>query len=594
VGKKVEVIKANEGRINRKNSKTIERLRVAAYCRVSTDSEEQLESYQSQLRHYRELIQNNSDWEYAGVYADEGISGTQSRNRQGFQRMINDAMDGKIDLILTKSISRFARNTLDTLKYVRLLKEKGVGIKFEKENINTLDSQGEMLLTILSSLAQAESESISANVKMGLHAKMNRGVLVGFHGCLGYDYDSKTKTLTVNEKEVEIVKYIFKRYIEGTGCFRIAKELTELGYKTKKGNKTWHESSVLRIIKNEKYMGDVMMGKTFTVDPISKRRLENFGEENKYRVEDNHEPIISRETFKKAQEILQKRSAKHNGRGRGQKYSRKYAFSSMIQCSFCNSNFSRRTWHSGKIMWSCISATKRGRKYCPDSKHLDEKELEDAFVDAFNLMISKNKNITEEFLKNVENTLSSTSTAKELKKVEKEIDKIENNINKLIDLHLEGILDKASFEVKHIELIQELEKVKSNEKELQEVVNKEGDLQDRINTFRKLFEDNEFLEKFDREIFESVIDKVIAGKIDENGNVNPYSITFIFKTGLEIEKKDIKDNSYLYPLHDTGDVANKTSPCHIQKYYAGIKEKLFICRISSYNNAILYSNYSIE
>lgn len=548
--KKVEIIEASEGRVNRRNSKIIERLRVAAYCRVSTDSDEQLESYQSQLKHYRELIQSNSDWEYVKLYADEAISGTQAKIRPGFQEMINDALSGKIDHIITKSISRFARNTLETLKYVRLLRERDISIYFEKENINTGDMQGEMLLTILSALAQQESESISANVKMGLQMKMNRGELVGFHGCLGYDYDSKTKTLTINEKEAEIVKYIFKRYTEGVGCFRIASELEQLGYKTKKGNSKWHESSVRRIVKNEKYMGDVIMGKTFTVDPISKRRLENFGEEDKYLVENNHEPIISRETFEKAQAILKKRSAKYN-KGRGEKYSRKYAFSSMIKCKFCESSFTRRTWHSGKIVWSCITATKKGRKNCPDSKSLDEKELEDAFVDAFNLMVSKNKHVTEEFLKNVENTLSSTNTAKELKKVEKEIYKIENNINKLIDLHLEGILDKASFEVKHIELIQELEKVKSNEKELQEVANKEGDLQDRINTFRKLFEDNEFLEKFNREIFESVIDEVIAGKIDEDGNVNPYSITFVFKTGLEIEKKDLKDNSYLYPLHDT-------------------------------------------
>ncbi len=548
--KKVEVIKASESKVNRRNSQTIERLRVAAYCRVSTDSKEQLESYQSQLKHYKELIQNNSDWEYVKLYADEAISGTQAKIRPGFQEMITDALSGNIDHIITKSISRFARNTLETLQYVRLLREKNVSIYFEKENINTSDMQGEMLLTILSALAQQESESISANVKMGLKMKMGRGELVGFHGCLGYDYDSKTKTLTINEKEAEIVKYIFNRYTEGIGCFRIADELTELGYKTKKGNKVWHESSVRRIVKNEKYMGDVIMGKTFTVDPITKRRLENFNEEDKYLVENNHEPIISRETFEKAQAILKKRSSKYNSKGRGEKYSRKYAFSSMIKCGYCQGTFTRRTWHSGKIVWSCVTAIKQGRRNCLDSKHISEQDLEASFVDAFNLMISKNKNITEEFLKNVENTLSSTSTAKELKKVEKEIYKIENNINKLIDLHLEGILDKASFEVKHIELIQELEKVKFNEKEIQEAVNKEGDLQDRINTFRKLFEDNEFLEKFDREIFESVIDKIIVGKIDENGDVNPYSITFVFKTGLEIEKKDIKDNLYLYPLHD--------------------------------------------
>ena len=555
MSKKVEIIEANKGRINRINSQSIERLRVAAYCRVSTDSDEQLESYQSQLKYYRDLIKSNENWEYVGVYADQGISGTQVKHRKDFQQMINDAMDGKVDLIITKSISRFARNTLDILKYVRLLKERGVGIQFEKENINTLDNQGEMLLTVLSSLAQAESESLSKNVAMGLKAKMKNGELVGFHGCLGYDYDPETKTLSVNEKEAEIVRYIFGRYTEGVGCFTIAKELTRLGYKTKKGNSVWHESSVRRIVKNEKYMGDVILGKTFTVDPISKRRLENFGEKNMYRVENNHEHIISQEVFNKAQAILNKRSAKHGNKGRGEKYSRKYAFSSMIQCGFCNTNFSRRTWHANskheKITWSCIKAIKQGKKNCPHSKSLSEKELEEAFVDAFNMLVSKNKEITDEFLKNVEDTLNNTCTDKEIKKIKKEINKIENNINKLVDLYLEKILSKEDFENKYSELLNELEKVKAKEEELQTIISKEDSLKDRIDTFRKLFENNEILKEFDREIFEGVIEKIIVGKTDDDGNKNPYSVTFIFKTGLVIEKNDKDSNLYSYPTHDT-------------------------------------------
>lgn len=554
MSKKVEIIESTVGKINRDNSIKIERLRVAAYCRVSTDSEEQLLSYNSQVKHYRDLITSNEDWEYVGIYADEGISGTQTRHRKNFQKMINDALNEKIDLIITKSISRFARNTVDTLKYVRLLKERGIAIQFEKENINTLDLQGEMLLTILSSLAQQETESLSANVKMGFKMKMKRGELIGFHGCLGYDYDSKTKILSVNEKEAEIVRYIFKRYTEGAGCYTIAKELTQLDYKTKKGSTTWHESSVLRIVKNEKYVGDVIQGKTFTVDPISKRRLENFGEEDKYYIRDNHEAIISREIFDKAQEILEKRSAKHSNKGRGQKYSRKYAFSSMIQCGFCNTNFSRRTWHANskheKITWSCIKAIKQGKKNCPHSKSISEKDLEAAFVDAFNILCTQHKEITDEFLKNVEDTLSNTSTLKELKKIEREINKIENNINKLVDLHLEGILEKENFESKYTELLDELEKVKAKEEELQTITSKEDNLKDRIDTFRKLFENNEILKEFDREIFESVIEKIIVGKIDEDGNNNPYSVTFIFKTGLVIEKNDKNSNLYSYPTHD--------------------------------------------
>ena len=279
---KVQVIQAQKEKIDRNTGKTINKARVAAYCRVSTDSDEQMNSYQSQVHHYTELIKKNKEWEFVDIYADSGLSGTQSDNRDEFQRMISDANNGLIDIIITKSISRFARNTMDTLKYVRMLKDENIAIIFEKENINTLTMNGEMLLTILSSLAQQESESLSANTKMGLKMKMKRGELVGQASCLGYDYDKEKKKLIINEEESNIVKFIFNRYTSGIGCFVLARELTEMGAKTKKGNTTWSNSSVRGIIKNEKYVGDILMGKTLTLDPISKRRLDNFGEEEKY------------------------------------------------------------------------------------------------------------------------------------------------------------------------------------------------------------------------------------------------------------------------------------------------------------------------
>ena len=212
-------------------------------------------------------------------------------------------MNGDIDMVITKSISRFARNTLDTLKYVRMLKERNIAVYFEDEKINTLTMDGELLLVVLSSVAQQEVENISANVKKGLKMKMKRGELVGFQGCLGYDYHPEDKTITVNQEEAEIVRYIFNRYVEGAGGSVIGQELENLGYKTKYGSSTWAPSTVIGIIKNEKYKGDILLGKTFTVDPISKRRLENMGEEDKFYMKDHHEPIISEEVFEKAQEI---------------------------------------------------------------------------------------------------------------------------------------------------------------------------------------------------------------------------------------------------------------------------------------------------
>ncbi|MEF9623368.1 recombinase family protein [Streptococcus dysgalactiae] len=532
----VKVIKASSGRIDRRNAKVIDRLRVGAYCRVSTDSEEQLNSYNSQVEHYRNMVEANPQWSLVDIYADEGISGTKTDKRAEFQRMINDAVDGKIDLIITKSISRFARNTLDTLKYVRLLKDYNVAILFEKENINTLTMNGEMLLTILSSLAQQESESISTNVKMGLKMKMKRGELIGFNGCLGYDYDTVNKVITVNKEEAKIVRYIFKRYIEGVGCFVIAKELTQLKYKTKKGNTNWNDSSVRRIITNEKYKGDLLLGKTFTVDPISKRRLDNMGEEEKYYISSNHEPIISEEVFNEAQKILEKRSAKSNNKGRGEKYSRKFAFSSKIECGFCGGIATRRRWHSSttheKTIWHCCVSTKKGKKYCPDSKGINEKIIENAFIEAFNMFCLQNKDIVTEFMETVENTLNNTNTAKELKRVEKEIISYENKLKKLVDMRIDEIIDKATYEIKFTELSTALEKLKAEKVDLDASNENNIDIKKRINSFRKVFDSNKPIKEFDRIVFESAVNKIILGGTDEDGNKDPYMITFIFNSGM--------------------------------------------------------------
>lgn len=296
--KEVEVIKASTGSVARRRSISgegvkIERNRVAAYARVSTDEEEQLGSFQSQIQYYKDKIKQNKEWVFAGIYSDEAITGTQSNKRDGFQQMIQDCMDGKIDMILTKSISRFARNTVDTLTYVRMLKDRQIAVVFENENINTLSMNGELLLTILSSIAQQDVETISANVKMGLKMKMKRGELIGYNGSLGYDYHPEDKSITVNEKEAETVRLIFDLYLQGYGAYTIAKQLTAMGIPNKKGEAKWGDSGIRGIIKNEKYKGDALLGKTFTVDPINKRRIENFGEEDQFYIKNHHEPIIS-------------------------------------------------------------------------------------------------------------------------------------------------------------------------------------------------------------------------------------------------------------------------------------------------------------
>ena len=579
--KDVKVIKGDTT-LKRTASGCVERSikRVAAYCRVSTDTEDQINSYNSQVEHYTEFIQKNKEWTLAGIYADEAITGTQVDRRIDFQRLINDCMNGDIDMIITKSISRFARNTLDTLKYVRKLKEFNVAVFFEEENINTLTMDGELLLTILSSVAQQEVENISANVKKGLRMKMERGEMVGFQGCLGYDYDPETKSISINEKEAEIVRYIFRRYIEGVGGMVISRELEEQGYLSPRGNKRWTETTVLGIIKNEKYKGDLMMGKTYTVDPISKRRLDNFGEQDKFYIENHHEPIISEEDFEKAQGIRLRRSKNRNtvanNGGKREKYSRKYAFSSMLECGFCGHNLSRRNWHSSseytKVIWQCVNATKNGKKYCPHSKGIEEEAIEKAFMESYRQVCHNNVEITNEFLKTVEEELKDNSLAKELKKITNQLDKVLKKEKDLVELRLNESISMDIYQDKYNEIAISKEKLLAEKRTLEVTLTDEKALKKRLEGFKKLLESNKYLEEFDRAVFESIVDKIIIGGTNDEGEIDPAMITIIYKTGnkdsqdgrlFKSRRKNAKEvneetDNKLYP-HSSDEVNNLCS-----------------------------------
>ena len=536
----VEIIKAKENGVMHKRGKRIEQLQVAAYCRVSTDGEEQLESYNSQVRYYTDLIHSKPDWTLVDIYADEAITGTTVGRRDNFIRMINDCMSGNIDLIVTKSISRFARNTLDVLKYVRMLRDKNIAIQFEEENINTLTMDGELLLSVLSAVYQQEVENTSANVKKGLKMKMQRGELVGFHGCLGYDYDVDVKKIIINEEEAKIVRYIFKRYLEGAGGTIIGKELEEMGVKTKRGRKLWTTSTVVGIIKNEKYKGDILMGKTFTVSPITKRRLANFGEEDRFYIRQHHEPIISAEIFDKAQVIRKERNVGRNKgpyvEGNRVKISHKFTFSCMLECGFCKGNLSRRRWHSSsqyqKTIWQCVVGTKKGKKYCPDSKGLPEEAIEKAFVESYRLTCSNNKDALNEFIERAKESLNDDTFDKEYDKAQKEVKAIEAKINRLVDLQLEGRIDKAIYDVKYEKLLNQLEAKKNYCDKMADAVNKKNDTEERLLKFKRVLERNTVLKKFDPNVFESVIEKVIVGGIDEDGNKDPAQLIFVYKTGI--------------------------------------------------------------
>ncbi|MDY5779969.1 MAG: recombinase family protein [Succinivibrionaceae bacterium] len=271
--------------------------RVAAYCRVSTDTDEQATSYEAQVEHYTKYIKQNPAWDCAGIYADDGISRTNTKKRESFNRLIKDCMDGKIDMVLTKSISRFARNTLDCLNYIRKLKDKNIAVFFEKEGINTLDAKGEVMLTIMASLAQQESESLSQNVRLGFQYRFQQGkVMVNHNRFLGYDKDENGK-LIINKAEAEVVKRIYREYLEGQSYYSIGRGLTNDGIKTAAGKTKWLASTLRKILSNEKYMGDALLQKTITTDFLTKKRVINHGIAPQYYVEEDHEAIIPKDLF---------------------------------------------------------------------------------------------------------------------------------------------------------------------------------------------------------------------------------------------------------------------------------------------------------
>ena len=306
--KKVAVIPANPQYDN--SIKLTERkLRVAAYCRVSTELEEQENSYRAQVEYYTKKIEETPNWINAGIYADDGKSATNTKKRDDFRAMIKDALDGKIDLIITKSVSRFARNTADYLITIRKLKEKGIAVIFEKEGINTLDGTGEILITILSSVAQEESRDISENTRWGVVRKFEQGkIIVNHNKFMGYTKNEEGELVIVPE-EAEIVRIIFRLYLEGNSYGKIAKYLEQQGIKTVTGKERWHESVIIKMLKNEKYMGDALLQKTYTVDFMTKKRVLNKGIVPQYYVEDDHEPIIPKELFYRVQEEMMRRSS---------------------------------------------------------------------------------------------------------------------------------------------------------------------------------------------------------------------------------------------------------------------------------------------
>lgn len=359
------------------------RKRVAAYARVSTDSEEQLSSYEAQVEFYTRYIKGNPGWEFVDVYTDEGISGTNIRKREGFNRMVSDALNGKIDLILTKSISRFARNTVDTLTTVRTLKDHKVEVYFEKENIYTLDTKGEVMLTIMGSLAQEESRSISENVTWGKRRSMEEGKFsLAYKHFLGYEKGENGLPKIV-EHEAKIIREIYQLFLDGSTARSIADYLTLRQIPTPRGRKKWSTSTIMSILQNEKYKGDALLQKTYTADFLTKKVKKNCGEVPQYYIENSHPAIIDAETFDLVQKEIERRKPHRY------QLHRSSPLNAKIICGECGGFYGRKVWHSNskyrKSVWQCNHKFDN-ESHC-STPNLNEDEIENAFVIAFNQML---------------------------------------------------------------------------------------------------------------------------------------------------------------------------------------------------------------
>lgn len=380
------------------------KLRVAAYCRVSTDSDEQATSYEAQVEHYTEYIKKNPEWEFAGIYADDGISGTNTKNREEFNRMINDCEAGTIDMIITKSISRFARNTLDCLKYIRQLKEKNIPVFFEKESINTMDAKGEVLLTIMASLAQQESQSLSQNVKLGLQFRYQNGqVQVNHNRFLGYTKD-EDGNLVIDPEQAEIVKRIYREYLEGYSMDKIAAGLEADGILTGAGKPRWHTSTINKILRNEKYIGDALLQKTYTTDFLNKTRVKNTGIVPQYYVEGNHEAIIPKDIYMRVQEeLVRRRVVKTSANGKKRSYSCNHCFSQIIICGDCGEMFRRIHWNNHgckSVVWRCISRLESTGLEC-HARTINELDLQEIVVAALNELLGDKSKYQQQLQQNI-------------------------------------------------------------------------------------------------------------------------------------------------------------------------------------------------
>ena len=440
--------------------------KVCAYARVSTDSEEQLTSYEAQVSYYTEYIKKHDDWEFIKVYADEGISGCSTKGRIGFLKMVEDALAGKINLIITKSVSRFARNTVDSLSTIRKLKEHNVECYFEKENIWSFDPKCELLLSIIASISQEESRSISENVTWGHRKRMADGkVSVPFSRFLGYDR-GEDGNLVVNEKEAEIVRLIYRLFLEGLTPYSIAKHLTEKGIPTPAGKTKWTDSTVKSILTNEKYKGDALLQKSYTADYLTKKKKVNHGEVPMYYVQDNHEAIISPEIFDAVQHEMERR------KNSGSRYSGVDILSAKLICGECGCFYSPKVWHSTdkyrRIIYQC-GHKYRKQKRC-STPHFTAEQIQDIFIQAVNGLIENHEEITANLRKGMKMVSDCTALEQERDRMKEETILLAGMVENIILENAKTAIDQTEYRKKYDALSKRYETAKSRYEELEQQI----------------------------------------------------------------------------------------------------------------------------
>lgn len=527
---RVVVIPAKSCEENKQAAKC---LRVAAYCRVSTDDEEQKTSYEAQIGYYTEKINQNPEWQMAGIFADEGISGTQAKKRPEFLKMIRLCRQRKIDIILTKSLSRFARNTVDSLGYIRELRALGIAVISEKENINTLTAESEMLITIMSCFAQAESESISKNVSWGVRQSFKNGnVPMQYARLLGYrkGHDGNAEIIP---EEAEVVKEIYRCYLDGMSMNLIADRLNEKGLTTKGGSSPYRKTVVQRILTNEKYTGDALLQKTYVTDCIPKKTRKNNGELPMYLVKNHHEPIISRSDFNRVQEEMARRSAKRTiadkltKTGQG-KYSAKYALSELLICGECGEHYRRVTWTAKgfkEIKWRCVSRIQYGKKKCHSSPTVDEQALHRAIVSAVNEFCTVKDDVAKTLHESIIEVLDPNQNGS-VQAAQQRIDELARNMDELIKLatvpdtaeNAMSDIAKFSEEMKMLREFIETEKAKQTE-----VQHGSNELS---NVLQRLEKENFTLTEYDDIVTRQLIEQIT---VDIKN-----TITVRFKGGFEM------------------------------------------------------------